>query len=466
MLGAALVLSGCTLGPHYRPPRAPLPATFVEHAATQAEIARTDAELRDWWTQFKDPLLDAIVERAIAGNLDLQAAAQRVIEARAERNETASALQPQVSFGASFTDEHVSNSLEYPPLPAGQSTFARVWQLGPMLNWQIDVFGQIRRQIEAANATLGATVEQRRGVLLSVLGEIALDYAGLRASQLRQAIAERNVRAAQDALNLVDRSFAEGLGTSLQVAQQRAELETEQSTLAPLHTAIVTAAHALAVLTGSLPDTFTAALERPAPLPVPPPLPVSLPSTVLLERPDIRAAEQQYHAAFARIGVAIASRYPTFTIPIVATPQSSFIHILFQSVSFTWQLGLSSTVPLYTGGRLRNQEVAARAAAEAARLQYENTVLTAFREVEDGIVATDDEIARADRLRAAAADSRLALERADLLYGRGLTGFLDVLTAERSLFNAEDAAAVSELARLQDIVRLFQALGGGWQGVP
>ena len=440
-----------------------MPATFVEHTATPAEIARTDAVLHDWWMQFRDPVLDALVRRAIDGNLGLQVAAQRVIEARAERNEAAAAFQPQINVGASYTDEHASNSLEYPPLPADASTFARVWELGPMLNWQIDVFGQIRRQVEAANANLGITIEQRRGVLVSLLGEIALDYAALRASQLRLAIAERNVHAAQLALDLVERLFTQGLGTSLQVAQQRAELETEQSTLAPLHTAIVTAAHALSVLTGVIPDHLAGDLERPAPLPAIPPLPVSLPSTVLQNRPDIRQAEQSYHRAVARVGVAVASRYPTFTIPIAATPTSSFVHILFQSVSLAWQVGLSATAPIYTGGRLRNREVAARAEAEAARLQYVNTVLTAFREVEDGIVTTTDEVQRNERLHEAAADSRLALERASLLYSRGLTGFLDVLSAERTLFSAEDGAALSDLARLQDTIRLFQALGGGWQ---
>ncbi len=459
----ALILQACTVGPDYSRPRPPMPATFEEHVATPAEIARTDAELAHWWTEFRDPVLDALVGRAIDGNLDLRVATERIVEARAMRNEAASAFYPQINASASYTDEHFSNSLEYPPLPPQTSTFARIWELGPMLSWQIDIFGQIRRSVQAADAQVGATIEQRRGVLVSLLGEIAMDYAALRASQLRLTIAERNVHAAEQALGLVDRLFAQGLGTSVQVAQQRAELETEQSTLAPLHTAIVQAAHALAVLTGNLPERFTASLEAPAPVPQVPKLPVSLPSEVLLNRPDVRGAERDYAVAVARVGVAVAARFPTFTIPISATPTSSFIHILFQSVSFAWQVGLSTTAPIYTGGRLRNQVVAARAQAADARLTYENTVLTAFREVEDNLVAYQDEAARDGRLTAASVDNRLALERSTLLFSRGLTGFLDVLTAERSLFIAEDTAAQSELARLQDAIRLFQALGGGWQ---
>ena len=463
-VAASLSLASCTVGPDYRRPKPPMPATFEEHVATPAEMARTDAELKDWWMSFRDPTLDAVVDAAIAGNLDLRIATQRIVAARAMRNVAASAFYPQINGNASYADEHFSNTSEYPPGLTDFSTFTRAWELGPMLNWQIDVFGQIRRSVEAENANFAATIEQRRGVLVSLLGELVMDYAALRATQLRLRIAEQNVHAAQQALDLVNRTFVEGLGTSLQVAQQRAELETEQSTMPPLHAAIAQAAHALSVLTGSLPERLTGQLEAPSALPPMPPMPASLPSTVLENRPDVRRAERQYAEAVARLGVAVANRFPTFTIPIAATPMSSFVHILFQAASLTWQVGVSTTAPISTGGRLYNQQVAARARAEAARLNYVSTVLTAFREVEDGLVAYDDESGRNRRLQEASADNRLALQRATVLFSHGLTGFLDVLSAERSVFSSEDLAAQSDQARLQDAVRLFQAFGAGWQG--
>jgi NodT family efflux transporter outer membrane factor (OMF) lipoprotein len=461
---AVPALSACTVGPNYIKPTSRLPATFEEHLATPAEIARTDAELRDWWRTFDDPTLDRL-EASAGDNLNLRAAAQRVIEARAMRNEAASYFYPQITATGSYTDEHYSNTLEYPPLPAGTSTFSRIWELGPMLSWQVDVFGRIRRSVQAADADVGMTIEQRRGVLVSVVSEIALDYVALRASQSRLVIAERNVHAAQQGLDLVDRLFQQGLGTNLQVAQQRSEVETEQSTLPPLHTAVAQAAHAIAVLIGRIPESLRAPLEAAGPLPALPPMPETLPSTVIAQRPDVRAAERAYQAAVARIGVAVAERFPTFTIPIAATPTSSFVHMLFQSASFMWQMGLTTSAPLYTGGRLTNQVIAARASAEAARLSYQNTVLTALREVEDGLVAYQDEAVRNRNLRAAAADSRLALERSTLLFSHGLIGFLDVLNAERTQLLAEDSAAVSDLALLQSAIRLYQALGGGWTDV-
>ena len=463
-LAALLCLDACTVGPNYKRPVPPMPATFEAHVATPAEIRRTDAELKDWWTSFHDPILDALVSAAIAGNLDLRMATERIVSARAMRNVAASAFYPQINGTASYMDEHFSNTLEYPPGLTDFSTFSRAWDLGPMLTWQIDVFGQIRRSVEAENASFAATIEQRRGVLVSLLGELVMDYAALRATQLRLAIAEQNVHAAHLALDLVNRTFQQGLGTSLQVAQQQAELETEESTIPPLRTAIAQSAHALSVLTGSLPERLSGQLEATAPLPPMPPMPANLPSTVLENRPDVRMAERRYAEAVARVGIAVANRFPTFTIPISATPMSSFVHILFQSASFTWQAGLSTMVPISTGGRLYNQQVAARAQAEAARLSYISTVLTAFREVEDGLVAYDEESGRNRRLEEASADNRLALQRSTLLFSRGLAGFLDVLTAERSVFTSEDLAAQSDLARLQDAVRLFQAFGAGWQG--
>ena len=459
-----LVLAGCTLGPHYAPP-SPVPlANWTEHPATAAEVARTEAQMRDWWTQFHDPVLDRLVTLAIAGNLDLRIAGQRLLSARDVREEISAALAPQIDANGQAGIQRFSTTEQYPPLP-GISSSNRFWSPGFTASWELDVFGRIRRQVEAQDDEVGADIEARRAMLLSVLGELATDYVGLRSAQRELVIAEHNINTSRQGLDLTRRTFAQGLGTTLQVAQAQAELETQRSTTQSLHTRIAQLSHAIALLTGQMPGSLEAMLKQPRPLPEVPGLPVALPSMVIANRPDIREAERRYAEANARIGVAVASLYPDFSLPLSIGLQSSMIHELLAADSLAFQFVLSATQPLYHGGRLSAQVRQARAEAEAARLSYYQTVLTAFREVEDRLVAYQNDSERSVVLHRAAAYNALALDRARTLYGAGLTGFLDVLTAERATYQSQDIAAQGDLARLTDTVALYTALGAGWQGV-
>ncbi len=459
-----LLLAGCTLGPDYAPPRDQAPSGWTEHRATATELARTRAQMRDWWAAFRDPVLDRLVALAIAGNLDLQVAGENLLAARDVREQVAATLSPQVDANAQAGIQRFSTTQEFPPLP-GISSSNRFWSPGFTASWELDVFGRVKRQIEAQDAQVGATIEARRGTLLAVLGELARDYAGLRASQRELDIAGRNIATAGQGLALTRRLFAQGLGTSLQVAQAQAELETEQATTQPLQTRIVQLSHAIAVLLGQMPGSLEAMLTRPRPLPQVPALPVALPSMVVANRPDIREAERRYAEAYARIGVAVASLYPDFSLPLSIGLQSSMIHELLSADSLAFQFLLSAAQPIYRGGRLSAQVRQARAEAEAARLSYRRTVLNGFREVEDRLVAYRNDTRRSAVLHRAAADNALALDRARRLYAAGLTGFLDVLGAERATYQSEDAAALGDLARLDDAVGLYIALGAGWQGV-
>ncbi len=464
-LSALLLLDGCTVGPHYHPPRMTgVPANWTEHAASPDEIARTEARMRGWWAEFHDPLLDALVQQAIAGNRQLAMAGQRLLAARALRDQIRGQLFPQVDLAPAAGIQRFSTTLEYPPLP-GINSDNRIWQYGGTVSWQLDLFGRLRHSVEAQQAALDAGIEQRRGLLLTILSELAGDYVTLRAAQLQLGIADRNIRAAADALALSQKVYAQGLGTTLQVAQAQAELETEQATRPPLETQIAQLSHAIAVLCGQMPGMLEARLSEPAPLPAVPPLPVTLPSMVIANRPDIRQAERQYAQATARIGVAVAQLYPSFTLPLSFTPQSSMIHELFTASSLAWSLLLEASIPVWHGGTLSAQVREARANAEAARFGYEQTVLGGFREVEDRLVAYRNDEKRTATLRRAAADDALALERARRLYGAGLSGFLDVLTSERATYAAQNLAALGELSRLDDAIALFTALGAGWQGV-
>ncbi|WP_419727732.1 efflux transporter outer membrane subunit [Lichenicola sp.] len=461
---SGLLLAGCMVGPKYHQPETALPANWTEHAATPDEIARTQAQMRDWWASFHDPVLTMLVDQAIAGNYDLRIAGQRLLAARGLRDQIAGGLYPQIDATPAAGIQRFSTTLEYPPL-AGVNSDNRFWQYGLTASWELDVFGRIRHSIEAQQAAVDAGIEQRRGTLLALLSELAGDYVTLRASQLELQIADQNIQAAGDALALTNKVYTQGLGTTLQVAQAQGELETEQATRQPLQTRIAQLSHAIAVLTGQMPGTFEAMLDRPAPLPDIPPLPVALPSMVIANRPDIRRAERQYAQATARIGVAVAQLYPDVVLPLSFTPQSSMIHELFTASSLAWSLLLQASVPIYHGGRLSAQVREARANAEAARLTYQQTVLHAFQEVEDRLVAYRNDEIRTSTLHRAAQDNALALDRARRLYQAGLVGFLDVLTSERATYTAENLEAVGQLARLEDAIGLFTAIGAGWQGV-
>jgi NodT family efflux transporter outer membrane factor (OMF) lipoprotein len=459
-------LAACTVGPNYVPPKPALPANWTEHVATTAEIARTNGQLKRWWASFNDPTLDQLVDTALANNYDLKIAGQRLIGARAERVIAASADYPQINAGVIGSNNQASNTLEYPPI-FGNGTNYRFWQAGFDATWEIDIFGGTRRAKQVAEADYGATVEGRRAVLVSLLAELATDYATLRASQQHLAIADRNVTAARRSVELTEQSFARGIGNNLAVAQAQAQLQSVLSSEPPLRATIARMTHAISVLLGQIPG---GALEQELAgtegnIPVAPNLPVTLPSEVIANRPDIRRSERLFAAATARVGVAVADMYPHFSIPLSLTPQTSTLTQLFQARSLVWQIGLSATDHIYTGGAVSARVRQAREQAEEARLAYQQTVLRAFQNVEDGLIDYTTAAQRDVTLKTAAADSELAFQRSSRLYKAGLTDFLHVLVDERAAYAAEDLATQGELESVSDAIALYKALGAGWQEV-
>jgi NodT family efflux transporter outer membrane factor (OMF) lipoprotein len=459
-------MAACTVGPDYVAPKVALPPNWTEHAATPAEIARTDRELRQWWTSFNDPTLDRLVDVALTGNIDLKVAGQRLIEARAARVIAASADYPHIDAGALASDKQASNTVLFPPVYWNRSNYP-FYQVGFDATWELDIFGGIRRAKQAAEAEYGATIEARRAVLVSLLAELAIDYATLRASQERLSITDRNVAAARSSLELTEQSFARGLGSNLDVAQAQALLQTVLSTQPPLRADIARMTHAISVLLGQIPG---GALERElagseGKIPSAPNLPVTLPSEVIANRPDIRQAERQYAAATARIGVAVADMYPHFSIPLSVTPETSMLSEFFRVSSLAWEVGLSATEHVYTGGKLSARVQQARAEAEEARLGYQQIVLRAFQNVEDGLINYTTEGQRDITLKAAAEDSELAFQRSTQLYKAGLTNFLNVLVNERAAYAAEDLSTRSKLEGTVDAIALYKALGAGWQEI-
>jgi NodT family efflux transporter outer membrane factor (OMF) lipoprotein len=456
------LVAGCTVGPDYVPPQNDAPAEWTE-AKTPGLIGtgpEAAHQLDRWWAGFKDPVLDRLVEAAIADNLDLKIAEQRLLAARAQRTAAAAAFYPTLDASAGAERQRYSTALKFPPFGGVANTF----QTGFDASWEIDVFGKTRRAVEAADASVDATIESRRDVLVSLLAELGRDYADLRSAQARLVIAERNIKADQDALDLTHEKFVGGLGNELDVAQAQAQLQTLNAAVPQLQATVAQQSHAIAVLLGREPGALEAELATPAPLPpAPPVLPATVPSDVVRNRPDIRAAEREIAGANAEVGVAIAQMFPSFSItPSFGIAGGSLSHLLNDG-ALQWGAPATVSVPIFEGGRLQANVASAKAVTEEERLTYRKTVLTAFQEVEDALVLYSTERRRHDSLVAAVEADRIAVQRATALYRSGLGGFLAVLDSERSVYGAEDAVAQSDLTLTQQTIALYKALGAGWQ---
>ncbi|MDR3517076.1 MAG: efflux transporter outer membrane subunit [Azospirillaceae bacterium] len=454
MLGLA---AGCTVGPDYQASVPDVPDHWTEVCADGDAPVRP-VDLSAWWRRFDDPLLDRLIDQAIAGNLDLKRAMQRLVEARAERDIVAATELPTIAAEASGTSARSSERLTYPPGVGGYKTY----EGGLDAAWEIDVFGGTRRAVEAADAQVEVSVEDRRAILVSLLAEIAVDYATLRSDQSRLAIAERNIAAERQMLALTRRALTAGLGRELDVLRARAAVEASESRLPPLQAAIARLSHAISVLVGGFPGDQEPVLTAPGrPIPVPPELPATLPSEVVRNRPDIKQAERRLAAATAQIGVATADLFPHFKIPLAIGPMVSNVHDLFLGESLVWSVGLAANQTLYDGGRTRARIAVAQAVAEQDRLAYQQAIRIAFRDVEDQLVNRATEARRRALLEAAAADERTALDHATQLYARGLTDFLKVLDSQRAVFQSDDSLAQSDLAEVLAVIGLYKALGGG-----
>ncbi|OAG77353.1 RND efflux system, outer membrane lipoprotein CmeC [Acetobacter malorum] len=471
-MASSLMLSACTVGPNYQAEHMKVPAQFKEaaeeHPATQEEIDCTNKEMTEWWAAFKDPVLTSLVEQAIKGNYDLQIAGQRILAERAIRDRSASQWYPQMDANIGGGDVRYSLNIDNWPIRPGNPQNrpeASMLTYGAMATWEVDVFGRIRRDVEAHERAVEASIEGRRALLMTMLSELASDYMLLRVTQLQIKIATDNIRVAKNAVDLTNKLYLEGVGNTLQIAQAQAELDTQIAAREPLKTRVSQVTHAIAVLLGQMPGSLEDELKVPRPLPTVPEFPATLPSVVIANRPDIRMAERQYALATAQIGVAVANLYPHFVIPLTFNPNASAMYQLFQVNAMSWQFLMMASLPLMHGGKMTSEVRAAQASAEAARLTYRQSVLNGFKEVEDAMAAWHDDIEYAEQLHKAAEDSATASERARRLYGAGLVGFLEVLTTERTTLNAQNMEALARLERLRDAVNLYTALGAGWKGV-
>ena len=459
---------GCAVGPDYRPPKTEVPQTWDGQAVvTPAQPSKTTtdpAKLVEWWNAFNDPSLSSLVEMAVRSNLDLRQAEARIRQARAARGVAGAPLFPEVDASALYQRSQGSSEVGGGGAVATVGGLRNLWQVGLDATWEIDIFGGTRRNIEAATADLRAAVEDHRDVLVTLVGEVGTNYLNLRGFQQQIAIAVKNLEAQKKTAQITHRRFEAGFVSRLDVANADAQVATTEAQIPVLESQARAAIYNLGVLLGREPGALGKDLARPLPIPpTPPEVPVGLPSDLLRRRPDIRRAEAQLHAATARIGVATADLFPKFNLAGSFGISASDVAKLGNWTSNFWSWGPSVTWPIFAGGRIYWNIKVQDALQEQALAAYEKTVLTALKDVETALVAYAKEQERRKTLAEAVASNRQAVDLAMKLYVAGKTDFLNVLTAQRSLFVNEDALTLSTRNLATNLVALYKALGGGWE---
>ena len=478
----ALVLTclsaGCAVGPNFVKPKPAVPAEWSQTATSGAGASvpnRDSPQTIEWWQSFEDPTLTSLVERSAAANLDVRAAVLRIEEARAERDVTAAGFWPTFGANASYTRNRISENTpngivfgitQAVPLPPGISITNpySLYQLGLTASWEIDLFGRVRRSVEAADAATASAVESGHDVLISLSTDVARAYIGLRGAQLRRSIVQHSLATQRDLLELTSQRRDAGLTTDLDVANATSEVRATEAQLPLTEREITEDVNQLSRLMAREPDALRTELAATHPVPpVPPLVPIGLPADLARRRPDIRRSEANLHAATARVGVAVADLFPRLTLNASGGWQSQGLSQLVQAASRFGSIGPALELPIFEGGRRQATIRLEDVRAKEAGIDYARTVLGALHEVENALAAYGADQQRRVSLEAAVAASRDALTLARQRYESGVTSFIDVLTADRTLEQNELELADTTTAVSTDLVLLYKALGGGWE---
>jgi multidrug efflux system outer membrane protein len=457
----AATLAACAVGPDYhRPPVATQP-TFVE---AEPAVYSTDESVGPFWGQFNDDLLNGLVIEALAANHDLRIALAHLQQARALRTQAKLDLLPTITAQGGYTDQ------QYPAAEAfgaGTSVDERYYNAGFDATWELDLFGRVRRGVEAARAQVEGQEATLRDAQVSVTAEVARTYFELRGEQAELAVLQRNAANQQQTVDLTSSLLDAGRGTELDTSRAKAQLDSTLATIPPLRATIEKSIHRLSVLTGREPDALAAALAAPGNLPeLPRMAAVGDPAGLLRRRPDIRVAERQLAASTAQIGVAVGDLFPKVTFTGNFGFAAGDLNALGSAGSKTFLIGPAISWPAFDLGRVAARVRGARAGADADLAAYQQTVLKALEETENALVAHARERDRLVQLTAAARESDTAAQIARARYEGGLVGFLDVLDAERAQLTAQDQLAQSRTDAATSLIAVYKALGGGWQAAP
>lgn len=515
----AMLLAGCTVGPDFHSPTADVPAQWHDpqrtaaseggasgassaSGASDASVASvptldTDPDPR-WWRSFSDPTLDALIERAVQGNLDLQEAVLRIVEARTQVQSAAAQGLPNVRATGRYMRDQLGakgflesdgvydkvNQLGAPNSPVdaiapgagatlqnGANNLLNqltapinLWQVGFDASWELDLFGRVRRSVEAAQAQTSEAIESRNDALVSLEAEVAQTYMQLRGAQALHDITVSLVDQQREIVELTQSQAKVGLASELDLKSAVAQLAQTQAQLPQYEQQITQALNGLAYLVGEPPGALEAQLATPAALPpVPPVVPVGLPSALARRRPDIRRAEASLHAATANVGVAVAQFYPDVSLTGEVGTRASTASYLSRWSSLFYSFGPSISLPIFQGGALVSNLQMSKAQQAQAALDYRKTVLTALRDVDNALAVYRTDQARRNSLGDSVAAQQTSFDLARDSYRKGITSFINVLDAERQLAQARQQFAQGTMQVNTDLVSLYKALGGGWQ---
>jgi NodT family efflux transporter outer membrane factor (OMF) lipoprotein len=460
LAAVALSLTGCKVGPNYNRPAVATPPQFRGAPAVDTATPDSLAETK-WFDLFQDDTVKQLVTSAIEKNFDLRIAAERVLEARAQYGIVRANLLPTLAAQAQFTAVRSSSIGSTTFVPPGANLTASYTQANFELNWELDLWGRLRRLNESARAQYLATEEARNGVKLTLVGDVMNAYFGLREQDLELEISRQTGDIANDNLRLINLRHDRGAANALDVHQAEQFLYTATAQIASSQRAIGESEDAISLLLGSAPNDVPRgkALNEIA---APPQLPAGLPSSLIERRPDIRQAEQNLIAANAQIGAARALLFPQISLTGLLGGQSRALSNLFTGPARIASIGPSALIPIFHAG-LRSGVRLTEAQQREALITYEKTIYGALREVSDAFVVHDrtrDQRIEEEKLVNALYQS---VQLSTLRYRGGLDSYLQVLDAERSLFGGQLTLAQLRLQELQSVVQLYRALGGGWQ---
>lgn len=458
---AVLAVSGCMVGPNYQPPQTTVPTEWAGVAKTPTDqpavATEQPSDLTQWWRQFNDPILTALVGEAIKTNLDLQIAEARLRQARALRGMAIGGLWPSVTASVSYQLLHKAGP---------DSEDQNLYQAGLDAVWELDFFGGQRRSVESADANIQAAVEGIRDVQVSLIAEVALNYIQLRGYQQEIVIAQNNLKSQQHTADITHKLLTVGFASALDAANADSNVATTESQIPVFESAAQQSIYSLSVLLARPPADLLKQLSPTGNLPtVPAQIPAGLPSDLLRHRPDIRVAEAQLHAATAQIGVAVADFFPKFSLTGTLNWNSNLLHTWWNESSLSSVVGPSVTWPIFQGGAIVSNVRLQEALRDQAFITYQKTVLAAFQDVENALIAFAKEQQHRKALNDAMVANRKAVDLSLQLYTEGQIDFLNVLIAQRSLYTSEDALVQSERSIVTDLIALYKALGGGWESV-
>jgi outer membrane protein, multidrug efflux system len=450
----AAISAGCTTGPDYVRPDTVQPSSWRFEYAQAAEVANTK-----WWEQFGDPALNELVEAALRENLDVRIAAARVDQFVGALQVTRSQLYPQIGYGVDASRAQASR-VGQPPLPPGADSYFSLYQASLGAAWQADLFGRVRRLSEASQARVYASEQARRGVVLSVVSSVTSSYIALRALDRQLEIAQATADNFNSTARIFDLRFKAGIVAKTEVMQITSQARHAEAAIPAFEQAIAAQENLISILLG----------RNPGPIPrgktleqlVTPAIPEGLPADLLQRRPDILQAEQNLVAANANVGATRALYYPNISLTGALGTVSTAFSDLFTDPATAMFMGAGITGPIFTFGGIKGQVASAEALDRQAVLIYRQTVLNAFRETNDALLASQKRAAelslQQERVDALREFARLAKLRFD----KGVAGYLDVLVAENELFAAELSTVRLQADRYAQVVNVYQAMGGGW----